>query len=328
MIDISSILQIPSVQTPLPSLPDPASFEAVWVNVQNAPPVVEPTPVVNSVNTQKVIKTTSDPSVTSAIFAALSTKGADTENDESDVECHNDIMAPTDLAPTEFAVPNFVPVIASPKAGPALRAPIQHAIAAVVETPTLAGKATPEKVPASAPTDANAVPSKVITVEVGSSQTPNFRLENSRATTPQSSPAQPIPVAPHQLDLARDMMWLDNLAREIVASASREGRIGFRLVPESLGQLDVGITHIADGVHIQLDASTDAAAQIIAVEQPRLIDELRQSGVKVSSSELLGGQQHGSPKGQSALRQEPTIPSAAEHKFQNNPNPKRNGRFA
>jgi len=90
------------------------------------------------------------------------------------------------------------------------------------------------------------------------------------------------------------MVWLDQLAREIVAVAANDGRLKFSLSPATLGNLDVVISTKAEGINIQLQTSTDAAARIFAVEQPKLSEELRQSGIKLINTELLNGQQMGS----------------------------------
>lgn len=117
---------------------------------------------------------------------------------------------------------------------------------------------------------------------------------------------QPTLVSPHvatdglvatsHLDLARNALWLDQLAQEIIAVASRDGQIKFSLSPATLGSLDVAIGTHADGVSIQLHPSTEIAARIFAAEQPKLSEELRQSGIKLINNDLLGGQQMGSSR--------------------------------
>jgi len=102
-------------------------------------------------------------------------------------------------------------------------------------------------------------------------------------------------VAAGHLDLARNTLWLDQLARDIVAVATNDGWLKFSLSPAALGNLDVSISTQADGVNIHLQPSTDAAARIFAAEQPKLTEELRQAGVRLVNSDLLGGQQMGSP---------------------------------
>lgn len=116
------------------------------------------------------------------------------------------------------------------------------------------------------------------------------------STLPSALPAiisQDVAVTGH-LDLARDALWLDQLTREIVAVASNDGRLRFTLSPQTLGSLDVAISTEAGGVNIQLQTSTESAARIMAAEQPKLAEELRQSGVKLVSNDLINNQQMGS----------------------------------
>jgi Flagellar hook-length control protein FliK len=101
------------------------------------------------------------------------------------------------------------------------------------------------------------------------------------------------------LDLAQGTMWLDQLAREIVAAASNDGKLRFTLSPPALGNLDVAISTDAGGVNIQLQPSTENAARIFTAEQTKLAEELRQSGVKLASNDLISGNQMNSPQQQS-----------------------------
>lgn len=328
MIDISSILQIPPVQTPPQILPDAASFEAIWVNLQNAPAEVQPPLVAKSGSDQNTRRATADPSGTSAAFVVLPVQFAGIDATKEGDDYDDDIAASKGKTATQFDVLNVVIAVTPTKSEDTPVVPRQRTPANGIEILSIAKKTIPEKAVVSTRADVTQISAKEFGLEVTRPQAPIISTEYVRTPISVSAAAQAIPVAPHQLDLARDMMWLDNLAHEIAASASRDGHISFRLLPESLGQLDVGLTHGADGVHIQLDASTDAAAKIIAVEQPRLIDELRQYGVKVSGSELSSGQQHSSPKGQPAPRHEVTPPETSRELFKSNPNPKRNDRFA
>lgn len=120
------------------------------------------------------------------------------------------------------------------------------------------------------------------------------------AITPPIAPTEPATTG--HIDLAHDMLWLDQLAREIVAVASSDGRLKFRLSPETLGNLDVAISTRADGVNIQLHPSTEAAARILTAEQPKLTEELRQSGIKLVNNDLLGGQHMGNARDQSQMQ--------------------------
>lgn len=128
---------------------------------------------------------------------------------------------------------------------------------------------------------------------------------------------------PPTLDLFKDAQWLETLARDITASAARDGKLQFRLVPDFLGALDIGLAHENGSVDVHVETTTDAAAQIIAVEQPRLLEELRHSGLKLGSFDLNGGQQGGTQR-----QQQPAVPAAVQHPTKDQTPPKRDGRFA
>jgi flagellar hook-length control protein FliK len=162
---------------------------------------------------------------------------------------------------------------------------------------------------------------------------PASEVSQPAAITPPVAPSEPATTG--HLDLAHDTLWLDQLAREIVAVASTDGRLKFRLSPATLGSLDVAISTQADGVNIQLQPSTETAARIFAAEQSKLTEELRQSGIKLVNSDLLGGQHMGPARDQSQAQHsdrglpfrqsaEPTSPTAL------NPTPTQpqRGRFA
>lgn len=119
------------------------------------------------------------------------------------------------------------------------------------------------------------------------------------------SPQQPVAAAQatdplhfiveRHLDLARDNRWLDSLARDIVAVAETPDRLSFRLSPPQLGRLDVDLNNSENGLSVRMNASSEAATQIIAAAQPRLIDELKNQGVRVADTQVStgGGQTQG-----------------------------------
>lgn len=113
-------------------------------------------------------------------------------------------------------------------------------------------------------------------------------------TTPPSDPLRFV--VDRQLDLARDSRWLDALARDIVAVAEASDRLSFRLSPPQLGRLDIDLSASENGLSVRMNASTEAATQIIAAAQPRLIDELKSQGVRVAEAQVStssGGQSQG-----------------------------------
>jgi flagellar hook-length control protein FliK len=155
---------------------------------------------------------------------------------------------------------------------------------------------------------------------------PAMQLPPAYPVQPAIMTTEPSKAAP-TLDLAQDALWLDTLARDITASANSVGRLSFRLVPEFLGKLDVALTHDQGSVDIAMQADTDTARRIIIGEQPRLIEELRQSGLKVGNFEMTTGQQNSSPR-QHPSPSQPSPPQQIAAQFKSPPSLKRNGRFA
>jgi Flagellar hook-length control protein FliK len=96
----------------------------------------------------------------------------------------------------------------------------------------------------------------------------------------------PVPLTERYLDLARDSLWLDSLTRDIVAAGMDQDRLSFRLRPENLGRLDVDLAHVDGDLSVQITASTDDAAKIVAAAQPRLFEELRAQGIRVSGGDV------------------------------------------
>jgi flagellar hook-length control protein FliK len=133
--------------------------------------------------------------------------------------------------------------------------------------------------------------------------------------------------APH---LAMDSGWIDSLARDIAASASTDGKLNFRLVPEYLGKLDIALAHVDGALDIAMKASTDVAAAIIVAEQPRFIEELRQSGLKIGNFEMTSGQQGSFARQQQSSS--PNMPLTMSPPLsvlqKTSPSSKRNNRFA
>jgi flagellar hook-length control protein FliK len=124
-------------------------------------------------------------------------------------------------------------------------------------------------------------------------------VASSPAASIDAPSAQPISsseiVMTRHLDLAKDSAWLDNLARDIVRTASHDAQLRFQLNPEHLGSLRVELANTADGTAIRLSADTEAARNILVDAQPRLVAEARAQGLRISESQVdlgnHGGQQ-------------------------------------
>lgn len=126
------------------------------------------------------------------------------------------------------------------------------------------------------------------------------------------------------LDLFKNTLWLDTLARDIAASFAGDGKLQFRLVPDFLGTLDIGLVQENDRVDIHLETSTEAAGRIIAAEHPKLLNELHQSGLKIGSFEMNGGQQSNAQRQQ----HQPPARTVTQPHAEIQTLKKRNGRFA
>lgn len=102
--------------------------------------------------------------------------------------------------------------------------------------------------------------------------------------------AAPNVVDVRQLILNQDREWIGALSRDIASHSARDNHLQFTLMPESLGQLDVTLTTGKGQVDVRLDASTAAAAQIIVADQARLIEDLRNAGLKLGQFEMTNRQ--------------------------------------
>lgn len=98
--------------------------------------------------------------------------------------------------------------------------------------------------------------------------------------------ARPAIVAERVLDLTSDDAWIERLATDIAATKSATGDLSFRLMPRHLGRLDVSMITGDDGVSVKLDTQHEATATIVAAAQPRLVEDLRQQGVRVAEAQV------------------------------------------
>ena len=104
------------------------------------------------------------------------------------------------------------------------------------------------------------------------------------AATPAA--AAPVQFAERVLDMGSDGAWIDQLAHDIAATRSDSGDISFRLMPRHLGRLDVAMQMGDEGVSLKMDTHHEATATIVTAAQARLVDELRQQGVRVAGAEV------------------------------------------
>jgi flagellar hook-length control protein FliK len=117
-----------------------------------------------------------------------------------------------------------------------------------------------------------------------------------------------------QLDMLKEGEWLDRLARDITATAGRDGLLKFKLHPETLGSLHVEVARGADGTSLRFTAESEAARALIADAQPRLLAEARAQGLRLAETHVdLGGsgaQQQANDRRGSGEAQSPSLGAA------------------
>lgn len=123
-------------------------------------------------------------------------------------------------------------------------------------------------------------------VEAAPSMTILFAQPAMQGAAALTEAAAPMQVAERVLDMGSDGAWIDQLARDIAATKSDSGDISFRLMPRHLGRLDVAIRQGDEGVALKMDTHHEATATIVTAAQGRLVDELRQQGVRVAGAEV------------------------------------------
>lgn len=133
---------------------------------------------------------------------------------------------------------------------------------------------------------AEAAPAKAVPADGGASMTILFAQPAAPGSVAAPETVGPAPVAERVLDLASDDGWIDRLAADIAATKSQSGDISFRLMPRHLGRLDVAMLAGDEGVTLRLDTQHEATATIVAAAQGRLVDDLRQQGVRVAEAQV------------------------------------------
>lgn len=179
--------------------------------------------------------------------------------------------------------------------------PAAPATDAAVAVPT-AGKARPASLPG--PVVAGNEPAAAKPADAAPSMTVQFAQPVTTGAPASANAGAPVTVAERILDLASDGAWIDQLAHDIAATKSDSGDISFRLMPRHLGRLDVAMRMGDEGVALKLDTQHEATATIVTAAQGRLVEDLRQQGVRVSASEVTctpgdtGRQMQGQSQGQ------------------------------
>jgi len=140
-------------------------------------------------------------------------------------------------------------------------------------------------------------------VDANASMTVLFAQPGLQGAAPLTEAAKTAPVAERLLDMGSDDQWIAQLAADIAATKSDKGDISFRLMPRHLGRLDVSMLTGDAGVTVKLDTQHEATAAIVQAAQPRLVDDLRQQGVRVAEAQVThtpadAGRQQQQPQGQ------------------------------
>jgi flagellar hook-length control protein FliK len=166
----------------------------------------------------------------------------------------------------------------------------------------VAGKPRPAPLPGPVVPTSEAVAAKP--ADAAPSMTVQFAQPATTGVAASAHAAAPVTVAERILDLASDGAWIDQLAHDIAATKSDSGDISFRLMPRHLGRLDVAMRMGDEGVALKLDTQHEATATIVTAAQGRLVEDLRQQGVRVTGSEVTctpgdtGRQMQGQAQGQ------------------------------
>ncbi len=140
--------------------------------------------------------------------------------------------------------------------------------------------------------------------------------------------AAPAPVTDQALNLTRDTLWLDTLAREIVAASVSTDRVSFRLMPERLGPLDISLAHSDAGVAVRMTTHSDEAAAIIAAVQPRLIDDMKAQGLRVAEAQVNSDTPSHQGQSDHQKRTTPLIETAPHESTAPTPKIQPDGRYA
>lgn len=205
----------------------------------------------------------------------------------------------TDLA---VVVAAAIPAAATKPAKPAEAPPVR----ADAEAPEAPLAARPRDVRAPLPMLTSAEPPVAKAVDPTPSMTILFTQPAAQGAAAVAEAAAPVQLAERVLDMDSDGVWIDQLARDIAATKSDSGDISFRLMPRHLGRLDVAMHMGDEGVALKLDTHHEATATIVTAAQGRLVEELRQQGVRVAGAEVTctpgeaGRQSQGHGQGRAA----------------------------
>ena len=192
----------------------------------------------------------------------------------------------TTTLPTSDAPPTAEAVATAPTADKPRSAEAKPAAPEIETTIAAPAASKPRAVPQPGPVFTGAEPGAAKPADAAPSMTIQFAQPMTTGAAMLASTAAPVTMAERVLDLTSDGAWIDQLAHDIAATKSDSGDISFRLMPRHLGRLDVAMVMGDAGVSLKLDTQHEATATIVTAAQGRLVEDLRQQGVRVSASEV------------------------------------------
>ncbi len=104
------------------------------------------------------------------------------------------------------------------------------------------------------------------------------------ATTLPASLANDVPL--RLIDLGADDRWIASLAKDIAALQDEDGLLRFQLLPRHLGRIEVSVQTGSEGISVRVAAESAAAQSMLAGAQARLVDDLRNNGVRIAAAEI------------------------------------------
>ncbi|MGQ3064661.1 MAG: flagellar hook-length control protein FliK [Sphingopyxis sp.] len=206
------------------------------------------------------------------------------EGSPSDTAETGEIAAAVPTTNWAAIVAAAIPAAASPTAAKPAKPAEATAAPADTSTPALPVAARPRD--AAMPILPGAEAPVAKPVEAAPSMTILFAQPAAQSAATLAEAAAPAVIAERVLDMESDGAWIDQLARDIAATKSDSGDISFRLMPKHLGRLDVAMQMGDEGVSLKMDTRHEATATIVTAAQGRLVEELRQQGVRVAGAEV------------------------------------------
>lgn len=210
----------------------------------------------------------------------------DTETDAS-----AETTAANTLAIAESAAPvaTWSPIVAAPLPAGKAAKPVNTAAVPSDEMTSAvpaAVKQPPVALATLAAPSAEPLAAKATPADAGASMTVLFTQPGTRGAAPLGEAMQPAIITERTLDIGSDDAWIEQLAHDIAATKSTTGDVSFRLMPRHLGRLDVAMQMSDEGVSLKLDTQHEATAVIVTAAQTRLVEDLRQQGVRVAGAEV------------------------------------------